>query len=170
MTQALNMVGENVLLFLGFKMNHLSKEKIITTCNVLLQQKIADLNTALNSVNEAANNETKSTAGDKHETAKAMMQLEQEKLSNQLSILNLQLNDLKRIDPHKQHSIIGNGSIVKTNNGVLFIGVGLGKIIVDKTDVFAISALSPLANLLTGKKANSSIKLNETNYIVLEIY
>lgn len=164
------MVGENVLLFLDFKMNHLNKEKIIAACKVLLQQKIADLNAALQSVNEAANNETKSTAGDKHETAKAMMQLEQEKLSNQLSLLNTQLNDLQKMDANKQHAIIGNGSMVKTNNGILFIGVGLGKIRVEETDLFAISSLSPLANLLTGKKANNSIKLNERNYIVLEVY
>jgi transcription elongation GreA/GreB family factor len=163
------MVGENVLLFLDFKMTHLSKEKIIATCNVLLQGKITDLNAALNSVNEAANNETKSTAGDKHETAKAIMQLEQEKLSNQLTLLNTQLNDLQKIDTNKQHAVIGNGSVVKTNNGILFIGVGLGKIKVADLDIFAISPLSPLANLLHGKKLNDSVNLNVVNYTVLEI-
>ncbi|MDX2172498.1 MAG: 3-oxoacyl-ACP synthase [Bacteroidota bacterium] len=147
----------------------LSKEKIIAACNVLLQQKIADLNAALNSVNEAANNETKSTAGDKHETAKAMMQLEQEKLSNQLTLLITQLNDLQKIDVSKSHVTIGNGSVVSTNNGILFIGVGLGKIKIKETDVFAISVLSPLANLLNGKKVNDSVKLNETNYTILGI-
>ena len=149
---------------------NLNKEKIITACKILLEQKITDLNLALTSVNEAANNETKSTAGDKHETAKAMMQLEQEKLSNQLTILNSQLNDLQKIDTNKQHVIIGNGSVVRTNNGILFIGVGLGKIKVEQTTVFAISSLSPLANLLSGKKVKDAVKLNETNYIVLEVY
>lgn len=150
-------------------MTHLSKEKVIAVCNVLLQQKITNLHTALNSVNEAAGNETKSTAGDKHETAKAMMQLEQEKLSNQLSILKSQLNELQKIQVDTQHNIIGNGSIVKTNNGILFIGIGLGKLKIEEAEVFAISSLSPLANLLNGKKVNDSVKLNETNYIVLEI-
>lgn len=145
------------------------KEKIITACKNLLQQKISDLNAALNSVNEAANNETKSTAGDKHETAKAMMQLEQEKLSNQLAILNSQINDLQKIDVTKKHSVIGNGSLVTTNNGVLFISVGLGKINVDEKDVFAISFLSPLANLLAGKKQNDFVKLNRVDYKVSNV-
>jgi len=148
----------------------LNKEKIITACKILLEQKITDLNLALTSVNEAAHNETKSTARDKHETAKAMMQLEQEKLSNQLTILNSQLNELQKINTNKQHVIIGNGSVVSTNNGILFIGVGLGKIKVEQTTVFAISSLSPLANLLSGKKVKDVVKLNETNYIVLEVY
>lgn len=147
----------------------LKKEKIINTCKILLQQKITDLKQALTSVNEAANNETKSTAGDKHETAKAMMQLEQEKLSNQLTILNTQLNDLQKIDANKVHSIISNGSVVTTNNGILFIGVGLGKITIDEKIVFTISFLSPLAKLLIGKKLNDAVKLNEINYTVLKI-
>lgn len=147
----------------------LKKEKIINTCKILLLQKITDLNLALTSVNEAANNETKSTAGDKHETAKAMMQLEQEKLSNQLTILNTQLNDLQKIDANKVHSIISNGSVVTTNNGILFIGVGLGKITTDEKIVFTISFLSPLAKLLIGKKLNEAVKLNEINYTALEI-
>ncbi len=147
----------------------LKKEKIINTCKILLQQKITDLKQALTSVNEAANNETKSTAGDKHETAKAMMQLEQEKLSNQLTILNTQLNDLQKIDANKVHSIISNGSVVTTNNGILFIGVGLGKITFDEKIVFTISFLSPLAKLLIGKKLNDAVKLNEINYTVLKI-
>jgi len=124
---------------------------------------------ALASVNEAANNETKSTAGDKHETAKAMMQLEQEKLSKQLAILNLQLNDLQKIDVTKKHSVISNGSLVKTNNGMLFIGVGLGKIKVNETDVVAISFLSPLASLLIGKKNNDTVKLNEISFTISDI-
>jgi transcription elongation GreA/GreB family factor len=99
-----------------------------------------------------------------------MMQLEQEKLSNQLTILNSQLNELQKINTNKQHVIIGNGSVVSTNNGILFIGVGLGKIKVEQTTVFAISSLSPLANLLSGKKVKDVVKLNETNYIVLEVY
>lgn len=165
----MNTDWENVPLCLDFKMNRLSKEKIITACNVLLQQKIGDLNAALMSVNEAANNETKSTAGDKHETAKAMMQLEQEKLSNQLTLLNAQLNDLQKIDTNKQHSIIGNGSMVQTNNGILFIGVGLGKIKVEDTYVFAISSLSPLANLLNGKQVSEIVRLNNAIYTILGI-
>ena len=147
----------------------MNKEKIITTCKLLLQQKITDLTMALASVNEAANNETKSTAGDKHETAKAMMQLEQEKLSKQLAILNLQLNDLQKIDVTKKHSVISNGSLVKTNNGMLFIGVGLGKIKVNETDVVAISFLSPLASLLIGKKNNDTVKLNEISFTISDI-
>ena len=61
----------------------LLKQNIYSQCLLILNQKIEELNSALATATESANNETKSSAGDKHETARAMMQLEQEKLSLQ---------------------------------------------------------------------------------------
>ena len=147
------------------------KQKIINECNALLQQKIANLKSALATVNEAANNETKSTAGDKHETAKAMMQLEQEKLSAQITILNTQVSELQKIDCTKKYTQITNGSLVTTNKGILFIGVGLGKIkINDEVEVFAISYLSPLAQLLINNKVNHSVSIGAANYTISAIF
>ncbi len=147
------------------------KQKIVNECNILLQQKIADLKSALASVNEAANNETKSTAGDKHETAKAMMQLEQEKLSAQLAILNTQVNELQKINCTKIYTQITNGSLVTTNNGILFIGIGLGKIkISNEVEVFAISYLSPLAQVLINKKVNQSVSMGAIHYTINAIF
>ena len=147
------------------------KQKIINECNALLQQKIANLKSALATVNEAANNETKSTAGDKHETAKAMMQLEQEKLSAQITILNTQVSELQKINTTKKYTQITNGSLVTTNKGILFIGVGLGKIkINDEVGVFAISYLSPLAQLLINNKVNQSVSIGAINYTINGIF
>ena len=147
------------------------KQKIINECNALLQQKIANLKSALATVNEAANNETKSTAGDKHETAKAMMQLEQEKLSAQITILNTQVSELQKINTTKKYTQITNGSLVTTNKGILFIGVGLGKIkINDEVEVFAISYLSPLAQLLINNKVNQSVSIGAINYMINGIF
>ena len=147
------------------------KHKIIKECNTLLQQKIANLTSALSQVNEAANNETKSTAGDKHETAKAMMQLEQEKLSAQITILNTQVSELQKINTTKKYTQITNGSLVTTNKGILFIGVGLGKIkINDEVEVFAISYLSPLAQLLINNKVNQSVSIGAINYMINGIF
>lgn len=148
----------------------LSKQKIINECEKILRQKLEVLNSALESVNEAANNETKSTVGDKHETAKAMMQLEQEKLSNQITLLNTQLNNLLKIEVTKVHTLVSKGSIVKTNNGNFFIGIGLGKIKVDDNFIFTISVTSPLANVLIEKKVNHYFEFNNIKYSIIELY
>jgi hypothetical protein len=55
----------------------------------------------LNELNDSAKNETKSTAGDKHETALAMLQIEQENTRNKLKEIKEQKLQLDRIDIKK---------------------------------------------------------------------
>ncbi len=145
------------------------KYQVITACSETINSKLLQLQAILNQINEAAANETKSTAGDKHETAKAMLQLEQEKLSKQMTILQLQQKELSKIDASKMHSIISNGSLIKTSTNYLFIGIALGKIKVQEIEVIALSLMSPLAKQLIGLKVNDKTVLNEQVYIIEEI-
>jgi transcription elongation GreA/GreB family factor len=145
------------------------KYQVIIACSEMISSKLKQLQAILNQINEASANETKSTAGDKHETAKAMLQLEQEKLGKQIWRLQLQQNELNKIDANKIHTIISNGSVIKTGTNYLFIGVGLGKIKVQETEVIALSAMSPLATQLMGLKANDKTVLNEHVYLIEEL-
>lgn len=60
------------------------KQKIHTHCLQLVDDKILELETILRELNESAANNTKSSAGDKHETERAMVQIEQEAIGKQL--------------------------------------------------------------------------------------
>ncbi len=140
------------------------KEKIYKACLTLLLQKIEELRSALNAVTEAGNNETKSSAGDKHETGRAMMQLEQEKLTKQLNEVLEQRSELEKIDISINSSKIRKGSLIKTDKGYLFLSIGLGKINIDKENVFSISAQSPLGSKLMSLKENDVAEMNGVNY------
>ena len=54
------------------------KEKVHAACLQLLTDKIKVIQDNLQGLTQGAENDNKSSAGDKHETARAMMQLEQE--------------------------------------------------------------------------------------------
>lgn len=108
----------------------------------LLNQKIEDLAQAFENVTEAGNNETKSTAGDKHETSRAMMQIEQEKLGKQLKELQEQKYELEKTDLSKTSKQIAKGTLIQSDKGFLFLSIGLGKIVVDGKTVFAVSPQS----------------------------
>ena len=140
------------------------KQKIYNHCLQVLNQKIEELNSALNTATESANNETKSSAGDKHETARAMMQIEQEKLGKQLKELQDQKSELEKIDVAKISNQIAKGTLIKTDKGFLFLSIGLGKIIVDGKTVFAISLQSPLGSKMLGKKENDAVEMNGVQY------
>ena len=82
-----------------------------------LNNKINDLRLILQESYPSMFDDSKSSAGDKHETALAMAQLEQEKLTKQLNILLLQEASMKVIDPTLKHQKITIGSLVETNKG-----------------------------------------------------
>ena len=145
------------------------KETIKIFCLDVLQKKALTIHAALMTANEAANNETKSSAGDKHETARAMMQLEQEKLNKQLKELNDQQEELLKINTNKVHILISKGSLVKTQQALIFIATGIGKIQVEGYTVFVVSELSPLGKKSIGSKLGAIADLNGTTYTVQEL-
>lgn len=62
----------------------MKKSDVIFELRNTLSLKALTLEEELNDIKEALFQDSKSTAGDKHETSRAMAQLEQEKLGKQL--------------------------------------------------------------------------------------
>jgi len=154
----------------------MTKQDIINSCRLEIETRIQNTQTAIESARESANSEQKSTAGDKHDTARAIAQFEQEKLSAQLSEQLKLRETLSRINANAAASEVRIGSLVKCSNGLFFIGVGLGKIEVmptgsqvDGTTVFSVSLASPLGTALLGKKEGEDFEVNGRTFKVLEL-
>lgn len=125
----------------------------------MLQKVLADLK-------ESGANETKSTAGDKHETALAMLQIEQANSRTQLQEVLNQQAALEKINPELSANTILNGSLIKTNRGYLFMSVALGRAVIDDVAVIALSPQSPLGQKLMGLKARATVEINNTVYLI----
>ena len=105
----------------------MEKLVILNHLNNLVDEKIHSIQLRYDDLNSDLSSDHKSSAGDKHETGRAMTQLEQEKLAGQLSQLEQQKETLSKIaisSPKK----IQFGSLVSTSNGTFFMSIGLGKI------------------------------------------
>ena len=150
-------------------MNHSIKEQLYQYCVSTIEEKVNIITSVLNSAQDSANSETKSTAGDKHDTARAMAHLESEKNASQL----VEINKLKKVLPylkdHKNKGIIELGSIVKTSGANYYISISLGKIKINSETYFSISALTPIGRLLIGKTVKDSIVFNGQSITILEI-
>jgi transcription elongation GreA/GreB family factor len=145
------------------------KEILYNNFLLIAQLRVTELEQIIKDAQSAANNETKSSAGDKHETGRAMAQLETEKLTNQLGEA-LKLSELlHKINPKEKHQIIGLGSLVKTNNGNFFISASLGKVEHDNETYFAISNASPIGQLLVKKKEKEAYSINNRSYIINKV-
>lgn len=147
----------------------IDKDSLFRTCLGILNEKIKSLRDSLQSVTDAVNNETKSTAGDKHETGRAMMQLEQEKLSAQLNELLNQKDEMLRIDITASSSVVIKGSLVGTDKGYLFITSALGKVKLKDLVIYAISIESPLGRKLLGASVNDKREMNGIVYSIRSI-
>jgi transcription elongation GreA/GreB family factor len=145
------------------------KQEVYTHCLNSLDDKIKALRTILTELEEGSENDSKSSAGDKHETARAMMQLEQEKIGKQLQETLAQKAELERVGVTAPASEIKKGSLVKTNKGYLLLAIAAGKINAAGTTVMAISSQSPLAQKLLGLKTNNTANINGASYFIESI-
>lgn|SRR5574343_1510819 len=134
-----------------------------------LSDKIETLQSEYKVYMESAANETKSTAGDKHDTSRSMMQLEQEKLAGQLQQFRLQKKTLELIDPWKVLDKVQLGALVYTDQGNFFIAVS-SKPIQFNQDVFnCISLQSPIGKALQGSVVGNRKDFMGKTYIINSI-
>jgi transcription elongation GreA/GreB family factor len=147
----------------------LSKHQVYALFMQQLVNKCQLLQTDLDELKAIGAQETKSTAGDKHETALAMVQLEQEKKRQQLQDSLQQLATFKKIDPAKQSNQVALGSLVFTNTHIFFIAVALGKIVAEADTIQSVSPQSPLGAALMGHRAGDSITLNNQVFTIVSI-
>jgi len=145
------------------------KKQVYQTCVELVEGKNQLLHSELLAAKESGNDETKSSAGDKHETGRAMAQLAQENLGKQLGqIQNLQ-KSIAAIKEGKESVIGENGALVQTNNMLLFLGISLGELTVNDKKVFAVSMVSPIGNLMLNKKVGDQVSFQSKPIKILEI-
>jgi len=145
------------------------KQKVYNHCLQVINSKINALQEVLAGLKESGANETKSTAGDKHETALAMLQIEQANIREQLKEVQQQKAVLEKINPALSPTVIVNGSLIKTNRGYLFLSIALGKAVVDGITVTALSQQSPLGKQLLHLQQGQTVTVNGNHYFIESI-
>ena len=145
------------------------KEKIFHHYLESINAQVSSFQNTLIDLRESAANETKSTVGDKHETALAMLQIEQANTSIRLKEALEKKNALEKVNVAAHTLKIIKGSLVKTNKGYLFLSAALGKINVNGITIIALSPESPLGSKLMGLKVNDTIELNRMTYVIESI-
>lgn len=147
----------------------LLKPQILSQYKSIVQEKIEILQKMISDLAIDAQNDAKGSAGDKHETALAMMHLEQEKLTQKLKEVLEQKAILDKIDDSQNHNVVALGSLVKSNETYFFVSAALPKITIDNKDIFALSPQSPLGTKLMGNKIDFQFDINTTKYRIQSV-
>lgn len=136
------------------------KENLLAACHTFVDDKLKTIEDSINSNQKALSSETKSSAGDKHETGRAMLQLEMEKAGQQLKGVQEMKILLSKIAFDGPSEFVRLGSLVETSNGAYFIAVSAGVISLDGVSYFAVSPVSPIGKMLLGKAAKETVVFN----------
>ncbi len=136
----------------------------------LIRQRIHTATEAMDQAQEAANNEGKSSAGDKYETGRAMGHLQKDMYARQLAESVKELAALHAIvvDPLCREG--RPGAFLQTDDVGFFISAGLGKQVVDGRTILFLSPLAPLAKLLAGKKAGDPVVFNHQTVGIQDVF
>lgn len=145
------------------------KEKVLMRYRQIVNDKIDVFQDMISSLSADAQNDAKSSAGDKHETALSMMHLEQEKLNAKLAECLAQKAVLEKINVRQTSNRVVLGSLVTVNNTCIFMSLALQKITVDEVAVLAVSPQSPLGSMVLGNAVGHAFVLNGSEYVITSI-
>jgi len=145
------------------------KQQLYNLCLDYINQRISTAQNAIEGAQNSANDETKSSAGDKYETGRSMMQQEAQWGRTQLAEAQKLKQELDQIRIDKQVSTIQTGSLVFTNKGTFYIAISAGRLPVEGESIFAISAVSPLGAKLLGQGEGARFDLNGQAFSVLKV-
>jgi transcription elongation GreA/GreB family factor len=145
------------------------KQELLKICTDRLAERLLNVKKRIADIQSSLDAETKSSAGDKHETGRAMLQLEREKAGVQLKALEQDQVLLSRIKPDENLQRVALGSIVLTDQTSYFIAMSAGQISLGDQSFYAISIQSPIGQLMRGKTPGQGFSFNGRDFRILKI-
>lgn len=136
-----------------------------------LDQNLKNRRGHLHSLRESLGSETKSSAGDKHETGRAMIHSEQARVQDSVNRLEAMLSKLRQyaavIGPIQR---VSPGALVETTGPWVLVGVPMGKVQLPDALVLCVGAEAPLAQQWYGAQPGDQVVLGSQQLTIQAIY
>lgn len=145
------------------------KTQLLQLCTTSLNTRLQSVLAVIEDIKQSLQSETKSSAGDKHETGRAMLQLEREKAGHQLAEIEKTKQILSKINTESTSKNIGLGSVVFTTTSNYFISISAGEFKVEDDTFYAISANTPIGQLLFGKSVGDVINFRNLEFKITKV-
>lgn len=145
------------------------KAELLEKVKELVEKRMDTSWQAMEAAKNSANEEGKSSAGDKYETARAMGQLDREMNGRMYEQAQQERLILERINPLLTLPNVGLGSLVKTTMGDFFVAVGAGVVALNGKNIIVISPQSPIGQILMGKATQEAFEFRDKSYKILSV-
>ena len=145
------------------------KAALLEKVKELIEKRMDTSWQAMEAAKNSANEEGKSSAGDKYETARAMGQIDREMNGRMYEQAHQERLILEKINPQIVFSNIGLGALVATTMGDFFIAVGAGIVALNGKNIMVISPQSPIGQILMGKASQEAFEFRAKSYVINSI-
>ncbi|MCR9063769.1 MAG: transcription elongation factor [Cytophagales bacterium] len=145
------------------------KEELLEIAKAKTDLRIQEALKAIKASQLAANEETKSSAGDKYETGRAMAQNDRNLYARQLSEAQKDMAILNSIDLKKEYTLISTGALTETSIGYFFIATSIGIIPLKNQKVMVTSQDSPMGLILKGKRENDQVDFRNNKINIISV-
>ena len=151
-------------------MNSKIKKLLYDHCKSHLESRLSNYKNLSDSLYDSLSLETKSSAGDKHETARAVIQLEREKIGEQIKKVEKDYKLLTKISQNKSYSnVIGLGSVIYTQENQYYLAVSSTHLNYGSKTFYCISSKSPIGLLLLNKKVGEIFEFKGKKNLIIEV-
>lgn len=145
------------------------KTYLLEHCQKQVDSRLVKIKKNIADIEESLLEESKSSSGDKHETGRAMLQIDRENAGKQLQEIEKLTATLQRIDIESSSPYARLGSLVQTDKYIYFISLSVGAVTVEETQYLCVALNSPVGMLLLGKQKGEEFTFNGITHKILEV-
>jgi transcription elongation GreA/GreB family factor len=145
------------------------KEKLKEFIFEHLDNRILASEKAVKAAQDSANGESKSSAGDKYETGRAMAQNDRDMYAMQLHQAKGERNMLEKIRFEEETKIIRPGALTETSMGWFMIAISIGVATIEQQKIMIISPQSPIGEVLMGKSEGDSFVFRDKTFKIISV-
>jgi len=146
------------------------KKELYDQCKEWIAKRRSKVEHIIADIRVSLEDETKSSAGDKHETGRAMLQIKREQTGEQLKEVGKTEKSLSKVDINIQSDTIRLGSVAHTSTHNFFIAISAGELKTDEGTFYAIGIASPMGQLLLGQKEGDVVRFRESEIKIITVY
>ncbi len=145
------------------------KTLLLNHCHIQVETRFNKIKHTISGIEESLFGESKSSSGDKHETARAMLQIDRENAGRQLKEIENLTVILPRINIQTSAQYARLGSLVYTDKFIYFISLSAGAVSIEDKQYFCIAINSPIGSLILGKEKDEKFDLNGNIQTILNV-
>ena len=155
---------------IGLDLPRMNKKAWLEMMDTGLRDALNRLHSDMAALQESRQADTKSSAGDKHETARAMVDQELQQLNQQREKALRNQSELQQL-ADAPYEVAERGAAVETERIIYFISISFGKLPVEGVKpIYALSPVSPAAQAMLGKRAGECFEINGARHAILSVY